>query len=189
MAMAQALINDPILDDLFRVIQIPLYNSLVNKNISNAEIINCINLNMVNLKKYYPMISSILKKNEYYKDDLLYDFMEIRMMSMHILDNLEKLTDEVFTDFNPFLEKIYDNLLFIDRILDDFHQILKIKNDYIRGNLSSQEFDVAYNRYKLKVDSDSKIFYEKFYNDINQSENEELVKDIMSMEFIENEFK
>ena len=189
MAMTQALIKNSKLDDLFRVIQSPIYNSLIKRNISNSEIINCIDLNMINLKKYYPMISSILKENDYYKEDLLYDFMEIRMMSMHILENLEKLTNELFTDFNPFLENIHDNLLFIDRILDDFHQILRIKNEYIQKNLSSQEYDIAYNRYKLKLENDSKIFYEKFYKNTNESKYEDLVKEIMSMEFIKNEFR
>lgn len=189
MITTQTLVKDSNLDNLFRVIQVPIYNSLTNKNMDNIELINCIDLNMTNLKKYYPIISSILKKNKNYKKDLLYDLMEIRTISIHILNNLEQITTESFTELNPFLGKIYDNLLFIDILLDEFHQILKTKNEYINNKLSQQNYDIAYNRYKLKLEKNCDIFYEKYYDNTQQEEHIDVIKGIMSMEFIENEFK
>ncbi|MBE6488102.1 MAG: hypothetical protein E7Z86_05260 [Methanosphaera stadtmanae] len=172
------------LKNLLDVIQIPLYNSLMNKNkVSNPEIINSIDLNITNFNKYFPLISSILKNNDNYKSDLLYDFMEVRLMSSYIFDKLDEITTKVFVDIDPFLDTIYENLLFVDYILDDFHNILNIKNEYINKNISKEEYTMAYNRYKLKLDENTKIFYDKYYDESNNESNEKIVKKIMPLGF------
>lgn len=189
MSMSNSFATDSNLNDFFSIIQAPIYNSVSKRDLSNAEIINCIDLNMLNFKKYFPIISSILKNNDYYKYDLLYDFLEVRSMSIHILDTLENLTNQVFLELNPFLDKIYDSLLFVDIILDDFRQILQRKNDCVNSNISNEEYDLAYVQYKLKLDQNMKLFYEKYFNDDVIDNDKEFVKEIMSMELIENEFK
>lgn len=184
------MLADGNLNSLLNVIQIPIYNSLRDKNkVSNFEIINSIDLNVTNFNKYFPIISSILKNNDNYNEDLLYDFLEIRSMSTYLFDILEKLVETFFLEINSFLEKIYDSLLFVDKLLDDFHKILNIKNDYINGKKNLKEYNEAYTRYKLRLEQDINIFYDKYYEN-NEKEGVDILKEIMPLKYVKkNEYK
>ena len=175
---------DTHLNKLFDVIEMPIYNSLINKNLtSNFEIINCIDLNVANSNKYFPIISSILKNNDYYNNDLSHDFLDVRLMSTHIFDNLEELVNKYFIEINPFLDRIYEYLLFVDQLLDEFHQILNIKNECIKRTITKEEYTKAYQQYKLKLDQKTKIFYDKYYENNNLEKNKKVVKQIMARSF------
>ncbi|MBQ6220493.1 MAG: hypothetical protein IJJ47_12235 [Methanosphaera sp.] len=105
-------------------------------------------------------------------------------MSTYLFDILEKLVETFFLEINSFLEKNYDSLLFVDKLLDDFHKILNIKNDYINWKKNLKEYNEAYTRYKLRLEQDINIFYDKYYEN-NEKEGVEILKETMPLEYIE----
>lgn len=110
-------------------------------------------------------------------------------MSTYLFDILEKLVETFFLEINSFLEKIYDSLLFVDKLLDDFHKILNIKNDYINGKKNLKEYNEAYTRYKLRLEQDINIFYDKYYEN-NEKEGVDILKEIMPLKYVKkNEYK
>ena len=74
--------------DIFDLIQTPLNKSYIKNKENTTEIINYLDLNITNIRKYFPKITEILKKYEYYKEDILHDFMKIRSMSTYIFNYL-----------------------------------------------------------------------------------------------------
>ncbi|RAP54730.1 MAG: hypothetical protein BZ137_00620 [Methanosphaera sp. rholeuAM130] len=176
--------------NIFDLIQTPLNKSHLNKNKQNTvEVINYLDLNIANMRKYYPKITRILKNNEFYKEDLLHDFMKIRSMSIYIFDYLEKITDNKYnSDLYPYLNIIYDYMRFVDILLDDFHNVLIYKNNFVREKISYDDYSEEYLNYKRKLNQNRNLFYEKIYKN-NEYIDTDTVKKIWSKEYVKGEYK
>jgi len=100
-------------------------------NFSTDEILytNNLDLNIANYKKYYPTILESLENDESCSDDLYYDFYEINSMSMYIYNIIEEnMNENMYLGTNLNLNYLNKLLLFIEELLDYFHQILDKKN-------------------------------------------------------------
>ena len=170
------------MDYFFNVIENPFKNHMIFDEV-DYNLINSIDLNITNFRKYYPEIREFLKNNEICHEDLYYDFVEIQTMSNYLYDQIEKIMDyKDINDTKNYLEIIVDSLGFISKILKEFHLMLDIKLDYINRKISKEEYDKRYHEYQLKYREDHKEFYTKYYKD--KPENTTDIKEIWSLEVI-----
>lgn len=175
--------------DIFDLIQTPLNKSYINNKENTTEIINYLDLNITNIRKYFPKITEILKKYEYYKEDILHDFMKIRSMSTYIFNYLEKITDNKYNnDLIPYLDIIYDYVRFVDILLDDFHNILIHKNNYLREKITHEDYSEEYVKYKRKLNQDRNIFYQKIYEE-NEENDMNTIKKIWGKQYVKGEYE
>lgn len=175
--------------DIFDLIQTPLNKSYIKNKENTTEIINYLDLNITNIRKYFPKITEILKKYEYYKEDILHDFMKIRSMSTYIFNYLEIITDNKYNnDLIPYLDIIYDYVRFVDILLDDFHNILIHKNNYLREKITYEDYSEEYVKYKRKLNQDRNIFYQKIYEE-NEENDMNTIKKIWGKQYVKGEYE
>lgn len=166
----------------FNVIENPFKNQLIFDDV-DYNLINSLDLNITNFKKYYPEIREFLKNNEICHEDLYYDFVEIQTMSNYLYGQIEKIMDfKDIDDTKAYLNSIVESLSFISKILKEFHLMLDIKLDYIKNKISKEDYDREYKEYQLKYRENHKEFYTKYCKD--KSENTTNIKEIWSLEVI-----
>lgn len=176
--------------NIFDLIRTPLYNACLNKNKgNNIELINFIDLNIINIRKFFPKISKILNQEEVYKEDLFYDFMNIRSMSTYIFDKLEKIRNNNYNnDLNPYLDTIYGYLTFVDILLEDFHEILNCKNYYLKGEITILEYNKEHKNYKDNLNQYKNLFYQDIYDEDIDDDINKSIKEIWSKEYVKGEY-
>lgn len=168
------------IDYCFHIIENP-FNIYSENDKVDYNLINNLDLNIVNFRKYYPEIRELLKNNDACHEDIYYDFVEIQTMSNYIYDDIEEKMKR--KDIEKYLDYIFKSLRFVSNILMEFHNILHIKIDYIYNKISRQEYDEKYENFQMHYKRNHEHFYKTFYKS-KERKNVKLIKEIWTTELI-----
>ncbi len=147
------------------LIENPL-NSSKKYNKLDLNLINALDLNITNFRKYYPEIRELLRNNESCHKDIYHDFVEIQIMSNYICDIIEEKTKEIeYYEKEVNLKKILDYLKFINNLLQEFHKILNFKIKLINNELTEENYANEYQKFKIKYRDSHRKFYKEIYSD------------------------
>ena len=152
-------------------------------NFSTDEILytNNLDLNIANYKKYYPTILESLENDESCSDDLYYDFYEINSMSMYIYNIIEEnMNENMYLGTNLNLNYLNKLLLFIEELLNYFHQILDKKILLINNIIDKTDFDKEYQEYSLNLSKQRSYYLEHIKKTKNNGLSED-IKELWSM--------